>query len=253
MDMAAIDGMKTLEPMGSADRKHAPRPVVYPTGDGKPLGEDESHVRETLNCIQSLQFWFRSRPDVYVIGNNFVYWNEGYPRDRVSPDCYVVFGVERRIRPSYKAWEEGGKLPDVVFEFTSKSTMRQDTNRKMTLYGQVWRSQEYFLFDPNREYLRPPLQGYTLVNGRYAPMPLDSNRIHSDQLGLDLVMHGAYLRFYDPIGGEYIPTLAEAADRTQSAVRLAEDERAKARATGAENARLRAQVEALERKLRGDG
>ena len=35
----------------------------------------------------------RTRPDVYVSGNNFVYYEEGDPKKRVSPDCYVVFGV----------------------------------------------------------------------------------------------------------------------------------------------------------------
>jgi Uma2 family endonuclease len=268
--MAGIDAMETIESMETPARKRRPRVVVYPTGDGKPLGEDESHVRETLNCIQFLQFWFRNRPDIYVIGNNFVYWNEGHPRDRVSPDCYVVFGVEKRIRPSYKSWEEDGKLPDVVFEFTSKSTMRQDIDRKFALFGEVWKSREYFLFDPNREYLKPPLQGYTLVDGQYVPLELVDNRLHSEQLGLDLVMNGSYLRFYDPVLGEYIPTLAESAEQTLSARRSVEDERVRfedsqrlvreARVqldaarhrtseAEAENARLRAEVEALQRRL----
>jgi Uma2 family endonuclease len=260
--VAGIEAIKTSAMAGRRSRKA----VVYPTGDGKPLGEDESHVRETLNCIQFLRFWFRNRPDVYVIGNNFVYWNEGFPRDRVSPDCYVVFGVEKRIRPSYKSWEEGGKLPDVVFEFTSKSTMRQDIDRKLALYGKVWKSQEYFLFDPNREYLNPPLQGYTLVDGEYTSMPLRDNRIHSEQLGLDLVMNGAYLRFYDPIAGAFIPTLTEAAEQTASARQRAEEERVrldeaiqqiaaaqqKAAEAEAENARLLAELETLRRQLRGE-
>jgi hypothetical protein len=58
--MAATDAMETTQSHNSAVTRNA-KAVIYPVGDGKPLGEDESHVRETLNCIQSLQFWFRNR------------------------------------------------------------------------------------------------------------------------------------------------------------------------------------------------
>jgi Uma2 family endonuclease len=259
--MAAIDAMKTSASRGIVATALKPKAVYYPTGDGKPLGEDESHVRETLNCIQSLRFWFRDRPDVYVCGNNFVYWNEGFPRDRVSPDTYVVFGVGKRVRPSYKSWDENGKLPDVVFEFTSKSTMRQDIDRKLALYGQVWKSREYFLFDPNREYLKPPLQGFRLAGGRYVPIEGAADRIYSEQLGLELVVIGEYLRFYDPAAGENIPSLAELAVQAESERRRAveegrkaaeerlraEHERLRAEVLEAENARLQAEIAALRR------
>lgn len=236
--------METTQSHSSAVTRVA-KAVVYPVRDGKPLGEDESHVRETLNCIQFLQFWFRDRPDAYVMGNNFVYWREGSPRDRVSPDCYVVFGVDKRVRPSYKCWEEGGKLPDVVFEFTSKSTMQQDIDRKFGLYEQVWKAQEYFLFDPNREFLVPPLQGYRLDDGRYVPIKSSDGRMHSEQLALDLEEQGAYLRFFDPAAGQYIPTLAESASQTEAERERATAERERAAGLETENARLRAELEAL--------
>lgn len=205
--------------------------VVYPVRDGKPLGEDEVHIQEIVNCIQFLQSWYQHRQDVYVMGNNFVYWHEGHPKKRVSPDCYVVFGVEKCIRHSYKSWEEGGTLPSVVFEFTSKSTRQRDTGYKFNLYEQVWNAQEYFLFDPLREYLASPFLGYTLSDGRYIPMPLTGDRIYSEQLGLEVVVMGRNLRFFDPVAGKLIPTLAEAE---------------------AENASMRAELAALRRKY-GEG
>ena len=250
--MAAIKATETKQPDLRTPTLCARGPVVYPTGDGKPLGEDESHVRETLNCIQFLQFWFRHRPEVYVIGNNFVYWNEGVPKDRVSPDCYVVFDVPNRIRPSYKSWEEGGKLPDVVFEFTSRSTMRQDINRKFALYRDVWKAKEYFLFDPNHEYLKPPLQGYRLIDGKYTPIELNDNRLYSEQLGLDLVMLGAYLRFYDPIGQAFVPTLGEAADLAKREHQIAELAEHRAASLEEQNARLNAEIDELRRQQRGE-
>jgi len=231
------------------------RAVVYPTGDGKPLGEDEIHVREIVNAIQFLRFWFRDRHDVYVMGNNFVYWHEGFPKKRVSPDCYVAFGVEERIRPSYKSWEENGILPSVVLEITSRSTRQRDTDYKFNLYEQVWQAQEYYMFDPARDYLRVPLQGYTLVNGRYQPMALEDDRIYSSQLGLQIVMQGSNLRFFDPVAHGFVPTLAEAAARTHREVQRAEEERQRAEEEhqrvmerDAEIARMRAELAELRRK-----
>src|SRR5579863_10488469 len=96
--------------------------VYYPRRDGKPIGETDKHRDLTFYTIEALKTRYAAQPDVYVSGNNFVYWEEGNPAARISPDAYVVFGVPMRQRDLYKAWEEGGHLPDVVFEFTSKKT-----------------------------------------------------------------------------------------------------------------------------------
>ncbi|HLK56469.1 MAG TPA: hypothetical protein VKU00_07890, partial [Chthonomonadaceae bacterium] len=72
--------------------------ISYPTSDGKPMAETDLHREQMFTCIHCLQDWFADRPDVYVGGNNFVYFVEGDPRQVVSPDCYVVFGPGRRLR-----------------------------------------------------------------------------------------------------------------------------------------------------------
>src|SRR5437588_1582654 len=102
--------------------KSKQRPVIYPSSDGKPMAETEYHVNLMTYFISALKTRYAHRDDVYVMGNNFIYYEEGNPKVRLSPDTYVVFGVPKRIRDSYKVWEEGGKFPDVVFEFTSKKT-----------------------------------------------------------------------------------------------------------------------------------
>ena len=248
--------MSTLERQTGRKRT---RDIFYPVRDGKPLGETGRHVQETLNCIQSLQYWYQHREDVYVIGNSFVYWNEGVPRDRVAPDCYVIFGVDKRLRDSVKTWEEGGHLPSVVFEFTSPSTRKEDFENKFTLYEQVWKAKEYFLFDPKGDYLTPRLQGYRLIDGRYVRLEMTDSRLYSEQLDLDLVMEGEHMRFYDPSKGEFLPTLAEAAAQTQSAVLREQEARQRAeiesqRAGNLEtvNARLLAELEVLRREMQSE-
>ena len=232
-----------------------PRPVVYPTSDGKPMAETEKHVNVILDCIQGLRFHLRDRPDAYVAGNNFVYWEEGNPRARVSPDVYVVFGVDKRVRDSFKAWEENGALPAVVIEVSSRATRAEDTSRKLRLYEQTWRTAEYFLFDPPGDYLQPRLQGYRLSGGAYVPIPPSGDRLHSAQLGLDLVPEGVALRLYDPVAGRFLPSLAEAeAQRAEAEAQQAQAEaqqaqaEARAGALEAENERLRAELDALRRQ-----
>src|SRR5581483_5303214 len=83
------------------------RRVYYPTSDGKPMGETEKHRDLMIYCIEALKAYFADDPEGYVSGNNFLYYEEGNPKARVSPDCYVVFGVEKRQRDFYKVWEEG--------------------------------------------------------------------------------------------------------------------------------------------------
>jgi hypothetical protein len=100
---------------------------------------------------------------------------------------------------------------------------------------------EYFQFDPTGDYLNPRLQGRRLQDGRYLAIALQGNRMYSEQLGLDLVIEGEQLRFYDPARGKWLLSLEEEARRAD-----AEAERAEA--AEAELARLRAELEALRRE-----
>jgi Uma2 family endonuclease len=210
------------------------KPIVYPTSDGKPMAETDKHCDLMIYARQALKVYYLDRPDVYVSGNNFLFWQEGDPKKRVSPDCYIVFGVGMRQRDSYKAWEEGGKLPDVVFEFTSRKTRGEDTHTKRPLYEQVLKVKEYFLFDPTGDYLKPRLQGYRLEGESYVPLELAGGRLYSELLELELVQEGENLYLYDPARGERLLTPVELARR--------------AREAEAENARLRAELETLRRQ-----
>ena len=221
------------------------RKVVYPTSDGQPMAETDLHRDLAVYTVEALKAYFADRPHVYVSGNNFVFYQEGEPGKRVSPDAYVVFGVEMRPRDSYMAWREDGKLPHVVFEFTSRKTCKEDTEVKRPLYEQVLRVPEYFLFDPTGDYLRPRFQGFRLVDGRYVPLEVVQGRLHSEQLGLDLVQRGEELRLYDPARQEWLlsPLEREQAWRAEAEAR---------RAAEAEVQRRRAELDALRKQLRPD-
>ena len=207
------------------------RAIYYPTGDGKPMAEDVLHRKLMAYCCDALEQHFASRPDVLVAGNDFVYYAEGNPKARVSPDCYVCMGVEPRgIRHFYKIWEENGIAPAVVIELTSKKMQKEDATIKRPSYEQTLRVTEYFQFDPTGDYLQPRLQGQRLVNGTYQPILLNNDRMTSEQLGLELVVEGETMRFHDPVTGEFLRTYAQAETQRLTQERRAERENKRAEA-----------------------
>jgi hypothetical protein len=68
--------------------------IEYPASDGQPMAETEIHVLAILYLIGALRLFFGNVPDIYVIGNIFLYYVEGKPSARCSPDVIVVKGVE---------------------------------------------------------------------------------------------------------------------------------------------------------------
>ena len=208
--------------------------VYYPESDGEPMAETDTHRDVMVYLIEALQDFFRDDPQVYVAGNLFVYYQEGDPAQVVAPDVFVVKGVPRRKRRTYKVWEEG-KGPDVVIEVSSRKTRREDLGPKKGTY-EMMGVQEYYLFDPLGEYLETPLVGYRLTDEGYRP--LKQEPLVSEVLGLALQVEEGELRLYDPATGEKLLTPLEA----QEARRQAE---ARAEAAEAELARLHAELDHL--------
>jgi Uma2 family endonuclease len=226
----------------------------YIESDGKPMGETPRHVRNIIYVFEPLKEWYAEVPDVYIAANMFVHYEEGNSNRHVSPDVFVVKGVPKEREPerrSYRVWEEG-KGPDLVIEATSKSTRDEDLNVKMTLYRDVLRVKEYFLFDPHQEYLGPPLQGYRLGRKHYRPIAAVNGRLPSQVLGLHLEADGELLRLYDPIRKEWLPIPPEDKAGRQRAEAKARREAQARRRAEAEIERLRRENEALRRQLPGE-
>lgn len=219
----------------------------YITSDGKPMAETDQHCDLMLYFRTGLRTHFAGRK-VYVSGNNFVHYRKGDYKAHVSPDCYVVFGVEPYLRDNYKVWEEGDHFPDVIIEFTSKETRRQDFGKKKALYEQTFQTYEYFTFDPTGKRRKMRLRGFRLQEGKYEELtPEADGRLYSEKLGLALVPEGKWLRLYDPLTPEFLRTPQEEFDERVMAERRAEEEGRRAEALADENERLRAELERLRR------
>ena len=201
------------------------------------------------------QFW----PILYVVGNLLLYYQEGDLSKVVSPDLMVVFGASKHVRSSYRLWEEP-KAPDFVLEITAESTYRTDRGEKRDTYAGMG-VMEYWQYDPVGTHLDPPLLGFRLVEGHYAPVPASAQDVglltlRSEVLGLELRLTlGAPVRealhFYDSVRGEYLRTYREADQAREEAERGRDEEEARARREAEDRLREeQATRQALEAELR---
>jgi Uma2 family endonuclease len=183
--------------------------IHYPERDGKPMAETDVHIDVLIYLREALRDYFRNEPQVYVAGNMLLYYEERNPAACVAPDVFVVQGVAKGERRTYKLWEEG-QPPTVVFEITSRGSRLEDLGTKRALYAMLG-VQEYFLYDPLGEYLRPPLQGYRLQQGEYERvLPGDQGQLVSQALSLELRLQDGQLQVLNPATGERLLTPAEA-------------------------------------------
>ena len=219
--------------------------IFYPTGDGKPVAETFDHLYALLITLEVLRQYLTGR-QATVLGNQFLYYAQGFPRLRVAPDVMVIFGVEPGGRDSYKTWEEG-EVPSVIFEITSPSTRQNDELSKKNLYAQMG-VQEYWQFDPRGEWIAEKLRGYRLHN--FITLDGEPESVYepiadgqSQALQLRLVVENLLIGFYRLDTGEklLIPDELAAALQQETQTRQEAEAIAEAQRQLAEAQRQRAE------------
>lgn len=171
--------------------------VIFPPGDlesNEPPLESELHLRQIILLLQCLELLWQNRNDFYAAGNLTIYYSSRKRKyeDFRGPDFFVVLGTERKTRKSWVVWEEDGKYPNLIIELLSNSTSATDKGLKKQIYQDVFRTPEYFWFDPhNLEF-----SGFVLLNGRYQPIETNEQGwMFSEQIGLFLGVYKEKLRF----------------------------------------------------------
>ncbi len=134
--------------------KNGKKEVFYPESDGQPMGETAFHIDLISNLLQTLKTFFNQQNNVVVIADMMFYYEEGNSRKVIAPDVMVVKGVKNYPRRTFKLWEE--KIPEVVFEISSRGTWKEDFQKKFILYQELG-VKEYYIFDPEYDYLAEPL------------------------------------------------------------------------------------------------
>jgi len=203
--------------------------IHYPETDGKPMGETDLHIKLIVDLSEALRNFFMRQPDVYVSRDLLLYYEPGNTRKFVVPDVFVVRGVMKGDRRVYKLWEEG-KPPNVVIEISSRETKNADLNRKFHLYERLGVT-EYYVFDPEYRYVKPPLRAWRLSGGGYVEVAVihkGGGRVSSGELGLELLDTGQTLRLLNPATGEFLLTPEEEAvmRREEAAARQEAEARA---------------------------
>lgn len=122
-------------------------------------------------------------------------------------------------------WAEDGKYPNLILEVLSDSTAKNDRGLKKQLYQDIFRTPNYFWFDP----YTLEFAGFKLTYRRYEEIiPNEQGWLWSDELQLYLGILGEQLRFFTSEGELVLtPEEAEAVSnqRAQQAEARAEAER----------------------------
>lgn len=204
----------------SDTREEAPKDVIFPPSDllsDEPPLETDLHLRQIILLLKCLEWLWRDRHDFYAIGNLTIYYS---PRQRKSedfrgPDFFVVLGTERKPRKSWVVWHEDGKYPNVIVEIISDTTAATDRGLKKQIYQDIFRTPDYFWFDPDTL----ELAGFCLISGEYQSIEVNpQGHLWSQQLGLYLGIHESQLRFFTP-QGQLVPTPEEEAERLAAKLR----------------------------------
>ncbi len=217
---AILATQPSTKPTSESTSESTPE-IIYPSSDGKPVAETYDHLYAIMMTLEVLRQYLTGQ-QATVLGNQFLYYSQGFPKLRIAPDVMVIFDVQPGGRDNYKIWEEG-QVPAVIFEITSPGTKDRDLISKKDLYAQL-EVKEYWLFDPKGQWITEKLQGYRLRGETYE---LITDNL-SESLKLRLAVEDKLIGFYRLDTGEKLLIPSELTAALEQAQSQAEHERQRA-------------------------
>jgi hypothetical protein len=178
---------------------------------------------------------------VNVGGDQAFYWNSEDDRETVCPDAYVIRGIDKSPRDSFKLWEERQKFPTLSIRFVLEIWSKGNP------MSERFKTYDAYRFLDVAEYLEVDLIFNELflhrkTNNHYITIePNDKGRIFSLELNAELALEDGLLRLYR--NGEKIPTAFEAQQKIAEMESLLAKERA-------EKERLQKELEQLKSQQR---
>jgi Uma2 family endonuclease len=238
--------------------KHKP-PTDLIFDDGAEMESNRHRIAMTV-LIRSLEQGFAHRNDFFVGGNMFIYYSVKQVRnqDFRGPDFFAVLGVDGTTsRQGWVVWDENGRYPDVILELLSPSTAHEDIGKKKDIYEQVFRTPDYFVFDP---FEPNSLQGWHLDNNqRYQPLvPDERGWLWCETLGFWLgTWEGTvdretavWVRFFDESGNLVLLPEEAAQQQAEAAQQQAEAAQQQAEIAQQQAERERQRADLLAARLR---
>ncbi|MCC5898723.1 MAG: Uma2 family endonuclease [Phormidium sp. BM_Day4_Bin.17] len=230
------------QPFAPTDRVSADE-IVFPPSDlpsDEPPLESSLHLHQLRLLMGCLNWLWRDRQDYFCTGNLTIHYSLRQLKSELfrGPDFFVVRDTSNQPRRSWVVWEEDGKYPNLIIELLSDSTAKGDRGLKKQIYQDIFRTPDYFWFDPQSL----EFQGFHLLDGLYHPLEAnESGWRWSQQLGLYLGVYEERLRFFTP-EGLLVPTPEEVAESEQQ---RADREQQRAETERQANAKLRAKLQEL--------
>ena len=226
----------------------AERDAPYP--DAPPRDDMQNliyiHWRSTVEALKD----HFGNPDSTLVGNEARLGPSlSQPDDTRVPDLMVAFNcdVSRARQDNGYSLANQPHPPEFVLEVASRTTGIVDYTEKRADYARYGVA-EYWRFDPTGgAYHDHALAADILVDGRYRRIPIawtdaTHGRGYSAALGLYVCWDEGELRFYDPLTGTYLRTLAE--ERAERRAEAAGRRMAQACADAEAEARRRAEARA---------
>ena len=230
----------------------APYPDAPPRDDMQNL--IYIHWRSTVEALKD----HFGNPDTTLVGNEARLGPSlSAPDDTRIPDLMVAFNcdVARARQDNGYSLANQPHPPEFVLEVASRTTGIVDYTEKRSDYARYGVA-EYWRFDPTGgAYHDRALAADILIDRRYRRIPIEwsdaaHGRAYSAALGLYVCWDAGELRFYDPLTGTYLRTLAEerAERRAEAAARRMAEARADAEAQARQREAARADAEAQARQ-----
>jgi Uma2 family endonuclease len=212
-------------------------PIDLIFDDGAEMESNRHRIGMNV-LIRSLEQGLAPRSDFFAGGNMFIYFSAEQLRNRDfrGPDFFAVMDVDSTpTRQGWVVWQENGRYPDVIVELLSPSTASADTGVKKDIYERIFRTPDYFIFDP---FDPNSLQGWRLNPGlRYEPLVANERGwLWCETLGFWLgTWEGTvdretatWVRFFDEFGNLVLLPEEAAQQQAEAAQQQAEQERQRA-------------------------
>jgi Uma2 family endonuclease len=207
------------EPMVSSvsDRSIGDEPF-----SNEPELENSLHLAQIILLVTCLEWWWQQRQDFFAAGNLSIFYQpEPFQSNKFKgPDFFVVTGTDRRPRKSWMVSLEGGKFPNVIVEILSPKTAKTDRTLKKDLYQNLFKTPEYFWFNPTPSKLDNTFEfkGFRLQAGVYQEIvPNSQDWLWSEELDLHLGIFNGMVRYFTA-DGVMVPNFEEETARQANAI-----------------------------------
>jgi Uma2 family endonuclease len=174
--------------------------IVYPDCDGQPMSDNTVQFRWIVLLKENLECLFADNPDVFVAGDLLWYPVEEHAEIRLAPDVMVVLGRPKGDRGSYRQWEEGNIVPQVVIEILSPGNTKREMAKKLRFYER-YGVEEYYVYNPDRNELNVWWRREERLEA------MNTRNWQSPRLGIRLLLTSETLEVYYPNGRPFLTTV----------------------------------------------